>query len=94
MNALTNLSGQAFSYDANGNLLSDGVRSYAWDAESRLVAITYPGLTGKATAFAYDGLGRRTASDDASPADISANSAQAVWYGVLPKSSAARDCSA
>jgi YD repeat-containing protein len=61
VNALTNLSGQAFTYDADGNLLSDGARNYAWDAESRLVGIAYTGLTGKATAFTYDGLGRRTA---------------------------------
>ncbi len=64
VNALTSLSGQPFTYDANGNLLSDGLRTYAWDAENRLVAIGYPGYpgqTGKETAFAYDGLGRRTA---------------------------------
>jgi YD repeat-containing protein len=30
------------------------------DAENRLIGITYPGQAGKATAFAYDGLGRRT----------------------------------
>ncbi len=64
VNALTSLSGQPFTYDANGNLLSDGLRTYAWDAENRLLAIGYPGYpgqTGKRTAFAYDGLGRRTA---------------------------------
>ena len=64
VNALTSLSGGPFSYDANGNLLADGLRTYQWDAESRLVGISYPGFpgqTGKATAFAYDGLGRRTA---------------------------------
>jgi YD repeat-containing protein len=57
---LTNLSGQALTYDADGNLLSDGTRNYAWDAENRLVAITYPGSPGEETSFAYDGLGRRT----------------------------------
>jgi len=61
LNQLTNLSGQALSWDADGNLLSDGTRSYSWDAENRLAGITYPGTPGKATAFAYDGLGRRTA---------------------------------
>jgi YD repeat-containing protein len=38
---------------------SDGARDYARDAENRLIGITYPGVSGKATAFAYDGLGRR-----------------------------------
>ncbi|MGH7023084.1 MAG: RHS repeat-associated core domain-containing protein, partial [Caulobacteraceae bacterium] len=41
------------------NLTSDGTRTYSWDAENRLVAIAYPGQPGKATTFAYDGLGRR-----------------------------------
>ena len=59
LNQLTNLSGQALTFDANGNLTSDGQRTYTWDAENRLVGVTYPGASGKATAFAYDGLGRR-----------------------------------
>ncbi|MDP3510575.1 MAG: RHS repeat-associated core domain-containing protein [Candidatus Melainabacteria bacterium] len=29
--------------DANGNMTSDGTNSYAWDAENRLIKITYPG---------------------------------------------------
>jgi hypothetical protein len=49
---LTNLSGQALSFDANGNLLSDGQRNYSWDAENRMVGITYPGQLGKQTASA------------------------------------------
>jgi uncharacterized protein RhaS with RHS repeats len=39
------------TFDANGNLTSDGQRTYAWDAENRLVGIGYPGVSGKATAF-------------------------------------------
>jgi RHS repeat-associated protein len=58
LNQLTDLSGQTLGWDANGNLLSDGQRNYSWDAENRLIAISYPGQPGKATAFAYDGLGR------------------------------------
>jgi RHS repeat-associated protein len=46
------------SYDNAGNLLSDGTRTYLWDAANRLVQITYPG-TGNRTEFTYDGLGRR-----------------------------------
>ena len=30
---------QPFSYDRNGNLLSDGYRNYTWNDENRLVAI-------------------------------------------------------
>ena len=40
LNQLTNLSGQAQTFDAVGNLTSDGARSYTWDAENRLVGIT------------------------------------------------------
>jgi YD repeat-containing protein len=35
------------SYDLNGNLLSNGQRTYTRDAESRLVGITYPAWSGK-----------------------------------------------
>jgi RHS repeat-associated protein len=82
MNALTNLSGQAFTYDADGNLLSDGARNYTWDAESRLVGITYPGQTGKATAFTYDGLGRRTAIKSTPTGGGSAVTVSYLWCGV------------
>jgi RHS repeat-associated protein len=57
-----------YTYDANGNLLFDGLRTYAYDAENRLVGIAYRG-TSNTTKFAYDGLGRRVEINDAgSPA--------------------------
>jgi RHS repeat-associated protein len=67
LNQLTNLSGQALSFDANGNLLSDGLRNYTWDAENRLIGITYPSQPGKQTTFSYDGLSRRTAISSTPP---------------------------
>jgi RHS repeat-associated protein len=48
---------QSFTYDANGNLTSDGVRTYAWDAESRLIKITEGTKT---TDIEYDGMHRWT----------------------------------
>jgi RHS repeat-associated protein len=81
LNQLTNLSGQSLSYDANGNLLSDGSRTYSWDAENRLVAIAYPGQPGKATAFAYDGLGRRTTIASTPEGGGSAVATGYVWCG-------------
>jgi hypothetical protein len=33
----------ALSYDLNGNMTSDGSNSYAWDADNKLIKITYPG---------------------------------------------------
>jgi len=48
---------QAFTYDANGNLISDGAQTYEWDACNRLVRV----LQGTTTimALAYDGRGMR-----------------------------------
>jgi RHS repeat-associated protein len=82
LNQLTNLSSQALSYDANGNLLSDGQRNYSWDAENRLIAITYPGQPGKATAFTYDGLGRRTAITSTPAGGGSSVTTRYVWCGL------------
>lgn len=56
---------QAFTHDEDGNLTSDGIWDYAWDAENRLVRMSAtpiavaagrPALT---LTFQYDHLGRR-----------------------------------
>ena len=44
------------TYDANGNMTGDGTKSYAWDAENRLVKITYPG-SGNFSQILYDASG-------------------------------------
>jgi RHS repeat-associated protein len=41
------------SYDANGNLLSDGTHTYSWDARNRLISIS------GVASFTYDAAGRR-----------------------------------
>jgi RHS repeat-associated protein len=46
------------SYDLDGNLTSDGEKTYEWDAASRLIAINYNGTTNRSE-FNYDGLSRR-----------------------------------
>jgi len=81
LNQLTNLSGQALTRDANGNLTADGLRTYSWDAENRLVGIAYPGLPGKATAFAYDGLGRRTTISETPAGGGSIVTTSYIWCG-------------
>jgi RHS repeat-associated protein len=80
LNQLTNLTGQALTFDSNGNLLSDGQRNYSWDAENRLIGITYSGQPGKQTAFAYDGLSRRTAITS-TPAAGTATTTSYIWCG-------------
>ena len=60
LNQLVQRSGQPLTHDGAGNLTDDGTRTYAWDAEQRLVRIGYSG-TSRSTAFRYDAFGRRTA---------------------------------
>jgi RHS repeat-associated protein len=60
---------EAFTYDADGNLASDGIWTYAWDAENRLVAMQLKESIGNILLersdlwlrleFAYDAMGRR-----------------------------------
>lgn len=54
----TSGTGRTYSYDADGDVLSDGVNNYTWDAENRLLSISSI-ATGHVSAFTYDGLGRR-----------------------------------
>ena len=45
------------THDADGNMTSDGVRTYEWDTWSRLTKITW--ATGKTTTFHYNALGEQ-----------------------------------
>ena len=79
LNQLATVNGQAWQYDADGNLLNDGTHQYAWDAAGRLIAATDT-ATGKVTTYRYDGLGRRleitSQGGGASPADT-----RYLWCG-------------
>lgn len=55
-NRLTNVAGQSYSWDANGNLLSDGASTYTYDKANRLVAVGQGGVN---YTYAYNGLGDR-----------------------------------
>ncbi len=55
--AATGPSGSTQTHDANGNMISDGTNSYTWDAENRLIKITYPG-SGNFSEILYDAKGR------------------------------------
>jgi RHS repeat-associated protein len=46
----------SFTFDANGNLTSDGTRTYEWDGADRLVAINQGT---RRSEFTYDGEGKR-----------------------------------
>jgi YD repeat-containing protein len=55
-----------FTYDANGNMTSDGTRTFEWDAENRLVSVTIT-ATGHRSEFGYDGMGRRVCIRELDP---------------------------
>jgi RHS repeat-associated protein len=56
---------QLFTYDLDGNLTSDGIWDYQWDAENRLTRMTTTsgaaacGMSNRRLDFTYDYLGRR-----------------------------------
>jgi RHS repeat-associated protein len=54
---------EAFTYDLDGNLTSDGRWTYTWDAENRLTTMTaltgVPNSAKRRLEFIYDGIGRR-----------------------------------
>ena len=49
-------SGTTPTYDANGNLTSDGTRTFEWDARNQLLAISQGGHRSE---FTYDAVRRR-----------------------------------
>jgi len=53
----TSFNGTALTYDANGNLTSDGTNAYTWNARNQLAQISQGGST--QLSFSYDALGRR-----------------------------------
>lgn len=73
VNQITSAQGRPFSYDAAGNLLDDGQRSFQWDAESRLIRVTT--RSGNTTEMYYDGFGRRV-----NIVDTSGNSRADMYY--------------
>jgi RHS repeat-associated protein len=56
LNQYSHVSGHAFAYDLNGNLLSDGTWTYTYDVENRLLTATN-GIV--SASYTYDPLGRR-----------------------------------
>ncbi len=56
-NQVTQYAASNLSYDANGNIVSDGVNTYVWNSRNQLAAIT----GAVSASFQYDAFGRRTA---------------------------------
>ncbi len=55
-NRLTSVDSVNYTWDANGNLLNDGVNTYAYDAANRLISVTG---ASSAASYTYNGLGDR-----------------------------------
>jgi RHS repeat-associated protein len=55
-NRLTSVNGQAYTWDNNGNLVSDGLLTYSYDQANRLKQVTQGANT---YTFAYNGVGDR-----------------------------------
>ncbi len=53
-NQLTQWDATAFAYDLNGNMTSDGVNTYVWNARN-----TLDSMNSSANRFGYDTFGRR-----------------------------------
>ena len=56
MNEYTSVGGVAYTYDADGNLTSDGTNTYTYNSLDQLTAVTGPSGT---TTYTYDALGQR-----------------------------------
>ena len=55
-NRLTDVNGVTYTWDANGNLLNDGVNTYVYDSANRLKSVSNQSSV---SGFKYNGLGDR-----------------------------------
>jgi RHS repeat-associated protein len=65
------------TWDANGNMTSDGTNTYKWDAENRLIQIDYPAVN-NFTSFSFDGYGRNTKIVETTSGSVTSTK-QFVW---------------
>jgi RHS repeat-associated protein len=72
-------SGKTFTYDLVGNMISDGSKTYTWDAENQLVKILYADAT--STEFFYDGRSGRVKTLEKDSAGTIASEKRFIWCG-------------
>ena len=82
LNQIVSADSTGYVYDANGNLLDDGVNTYTWDGADRLVQITNK-QSGHTSQFAYDGFSRRV-SDTETDSGASPVVTRLLWCGETP----------
>ena len=79
LNEVVSYGSQNYVYDKNGNVLDDGLRTYTWDAENRLLSIASKTNLSQKTTLTYDGLGRRTSITTTNNGMSTAN--RYLWCG-------------
>jgi len=67
------------AYDLNGNTTNNGSEAFAWDAENRLVRITYP--DGSSTRFEYNAFSQRTRKVEFDPSGAETADQASIWCG-------------
>jgi RHS repeat-associated protein len=74
----------AYQYDANGNLINDGEKSYTWDAADRLIRVNVlnnvPTTVADTVEFKYNGLGQRVGIAE-KHGDTVLNEKSLLWVG-------------
>jgi RHS repeat-associated protein len=73
-NEMLGFNGTTLTFDANGNLHSDGTNTYTWDARNHLTTISGP----TPASFVYDALGRRASKT------INGTKTQFLYDGLNP----------
>ena len=68
--AVTSVGSMSYSYDANGNMVTRGSQSLAWDANNRPISITTNGTTAY---YVYDGDGNRVMQTENSQTTLFVN---------------------
>lgn len=69
-----------YTYDLAGNMVSDGSRTFTWDALNRLVRIAY--ANGRKSEFTYDALGRRVKIIEKNAGDSVTETRHFIWDGL------------
>ena len=60
LNQYTSVGGVTYQYDSDGNLTFDGVRTYTYDTQRRLVSVSEPDVV---TQYEYDVFGNRITTE-------------------------------
>jgi len=78
INSYNQISNSGFHYDASGNLISDGLYQYSYDAEGRMISAS--GMSGGPYCYSYDGGGFRVLKSNANGALCSQATVDVIYW--------------